>query len=466
MENLLSRWASHIGDGERATYAAIADAIAEDIQSGYLRGDQKLPPLRHVANGLGINFTTASRGYREAAERGLIVSRPGSGSFVRGEIPWEPIRRSSPLGTMDMSMNMPPEPADERLREQLRSGLGSLAQEPDLYGLLRYQEFGGTERDRQAAALWMSNRLPDVDPSNILICPGAHAGLLGLFAALAGAGDTIACEAVAYPGIKGIAAHLGIRLAGLRMDGHGLDPDAFAAFCAANPPKALYVNPTVQNPTTATVPMERRRAIADIARRYGVPIIEDDPYACLPRERLPPIATLAPELTFYVAGLAKVLGAGLRIGYIVLPNVRYTARLTTTLASLVVMANPAMIRLATYWVEDETIRASTRAIREESEARQAMASTVLADIDYQADPQGFHLWLPVPSPWTRVDLITRLRPFKLLAVAADTFTVRGPAPEAVRVCLGGATTRDECYRHLEIIRDAIEHLPGLAANAG
>lgn len=465
MSNDLSRWAAKVAESERPAYQAIADAIAEDIQSGQLRANQKLPPLRALARALGINFSTAARGYKEAAQRGLIQGHTGSGSYVRGEVAG-PVRRTSPIGTIDMSMNMPPEPPEAALQARLREGFQSLAAEGDLYGLFRYQAFGGTAADREAAAAWMVNRLPGVDPANILICPGAHGALVGLFAALARAGDTVACEAVTYPGIKGIAAHLGIRLAGLPADEQGLDPEAFAALCAADLPKALYLNPTLNNPTTATMPMARREAVAEIAQRYGVPLIEDDPYGCLPAQRMTPIAALAPQQTFYVAGLAKILGAGLRIGYLVLPNARYTARLSTTLASLMVMANPAMIRLASRWIHDGTVRASTLAIRRESRARQALAAGILEGIEYRSQPEAFHLWLPVPPPWTRVELVTRLQAAGLAAVAADTFTMSGPVPEAIRVCLGGAASREDCLRHLEIIRDAIEHRPGLAATAG
>ncbi|ROO25331.1 GntR family transcriptional regulator [Salinisphaera orenii MK-B5] len=463
MGNDLSRWAAALADSDRPTYHAIADAIADDIQAGRLRAQQKLPPLRALATALGINFSTAARSYAEAAERGLIDGRPGSGSYVRGEVRSDPVHRASAVGPIDMSMNMPPEPRDPALVARLREGFARLGQQGDLYDLLRYQEFGGSRADREAGAAWMARRLPGADPANILVCPGAHAALLGLMAALLRAGDTLACEAVTYPGIKGIAAHLGIRPVGLPADRDGLDPDAFAALCAAHPPKALYVNPTFNNPTTATLPAERRAAIADIALRYGVPIIEDDPYGCLPRQRLAPIATLAPQLTFYVAGLSKVLGAGLRIGYLVTPNVRYTARLSSTLATLSVMANPAMIQLATRWIEDGTLRAATRAIRAESIARQRLAARVLDGIAYHSQPEAFHLWLPVPAPWNRIELATRLQGHGIAAVVSDAFAMRAPAPEAVRICLGGAASREDCHRHLEIIHDAIEHLPAMAA---
>lgn len=463
MSNDLSRWCAAIAATDRPTYHAIADAIADDIQAGRLRAQQKLPPLRTLARTLGVNFSTAARGYAEAAERGLIDGRPGSGSYVRGEIRSDPVRRASTVGPIDMSMNMPPEPRSPALRARLRSGLASLGAGQDIYDLLRYQEFGGARRDREAGAAWMARRLPNADPANILVCPGAHSALLGLSASLLRAGDTLACEAISYPGMKGIAAHLGIRPVGLPADRDGLDPDAFAALCAADPPKALYINPTFNNPTTATLPAERRAAIAEIALRYGVPIIEDDPYGCLPKQRLAPIATYAPELTFYVAGLSKVLGAGLRIGYLVTPNVRYTARVSSTMATLSVMANPAMIQLATRWIEDGTVRAATLAIREESMARQQLAARVLAGIDYRSQPEAFHLWLPVPAPWNRIELATRLQQHGIAAVVSDAFAMRAPAPEAVRICLGGTASREDCHRHLEIIHDAIKHLPAMAA---
>ena len=463
MSNDLRRWAAAIHHGGRPAYHAIADAIADDIQAGRLRAQQKLPALRAVARELQINFSTASRAYGEAAARGLIQGRVGSGSFVRGETRDQAIKRPSAIGPVDMSMNMAPEPNDPALIARVRAGFADLGNAPDVYGLLRYQEVGGSMPDREAAADWMAHRLPDIDPAHLLICPGGHGALLAVFAALARAGDSIACEAVTYPGIKGIAAHLGIRLEGLPADRDGLDPEAFAALCAARLPKALYVNPTLNNPTTATLTAERRAAIADIAERYGVSIIEDDPYGCLPCERVAPIATLAPQLTFYISSLSKVFGAGLRIGYLVSPNARYAARLSATLASLSVMANPAMIGLATRFIEDGTVRAMRRAIRAETRARQDLAAEVLDGIDFHGSRDAFHFWLPVPAPWNRVELASRLQANDVAAVVSDTFTMRGPAPEAVRICLGGAADRTECHRHLEIIRDAIEHLPALAA---
>ena len=72
-------------------------------------------------------------------------------------------------------------------------------------------------------------------------------------------------EAITYPGIRSIAAQLGLTLVGLPMDGEGIHPDGLAEACRRLKPRALYLNPTLQNPTTLTIPV----GAADGPRRGG-----------------------------------------------------------------------------------------------------------------------------------------------------------------------------------------------------
>jgi hypothetical protein len=153
-------------------------------------------------------------------------------------------------------------------------------------------------------------------------------------------------ESLTYPGARAIAAQLGLRLVGIPMDDEGIDAEAFGDACKQLAPKALYVNPTLLNPTTHTISESRRRQIAAIARRYNVPIIEDDPYGFLPTDGAPPFAAIAPEVTWHVAGLAKCLGAGLRIAYVVVPDVRYGWLFASSVRTATVMASPVTLALA------------------------------------------------------------------------------------------------------------------------
>lgn len=454
-----TRWADAINRSGKPAYLAIADAIAGDIDSGALKADERLPTLRSLARDLELNFTTVARAYGEAQRRGLIDARPGHGTVVRGPAA---AAAQAPPPSLDMMMNMPPEPRDAALLARFEQGLAGL-RGGDPYALLRYQAFGGTEADRAAGARWLSEALPGVDAQQVLVCPGMQGALLALFSVLARPGETIACEAVTYSGIQGLAAQLGVRLAGLPVDDEGLDPRAFEALCARELPKALYCNPTLCNPTTTTWTLRRREAVVAVARRHGVPIIEDDAYARLPDAAPPPLARLAPELGFYLSGLSKCVGAGLRIAYLTTPGVRYATRVSAMLRTTAVMASPLLAALATRWVLDGTAQAAALAVREESRQRQRLAARILRSAAYAAAPEGFHLWLKVPAPWTRVGLAAHLRAQGIGAVVADAFTVAGPVPEAMRICLGGPAGREDCGRWLEIIEDAIGQPPALAS---
>jgi DNA-binding transcriptional MocR family regulator len=463
MPNEVNRWAAAIKSSDRPAYIAVADAISEDIQTGKLAAQQKLPTIRKLARALNLNFTTVARGYAEAHRRGLIDARAGSGSFVREMVRSGLVRRTAPKYLADMTMNMPPEPHDRAVLQDIADSIVALSRESDPYSLLRYQEFGGTPEDREAGARWLSDWVPEVTSARVLVCPGIQPTLMALCEVLAPRpGDVIACEAITYPGLKGIAAQLGIRLCGLPADDEGIDPEAFGALCASNLPQALYLNPTFNNPTTAVMSQERREAVADIARRYSVPIIEDDPYGCLPTRRPSAIAQLAPELTFYLTGFAKCVGAGLRIAYVVTPSARYTARVSATLRTLSVMAAPMLVHLATRLIDLGTVRTAILAVREESRVRQQMASSTLRRTKYVSKPEAFHLWLTVPEHWSRNEFATYLRSLGVTVVMSDTFTVSGTPPEAVRVCLGGPADRDECQNSLEIIEDAIEQQPAVS----
>jgi DNA-binding transcriptional MocR family regulator len=161
------------------------------------------------------------------------------------------------------------------------------------------------------------------------------------------------------------------------MDDEGVEPDAFAAACGRWAPKALYLNPTLLNPTTHTISEPRRMALTSIARRFGVPIIEDDPYGLLPQNAPPPFAALAPELTWHIASLAKPLGAGLRVAYVLIPDNRSGWRFTTSLRPSMVMASLVTVALATRWIHDGTGDVLLAAVRRESSERQGLALSLL-----------------------------------------------------------------------------------------
>jgi DNA-binding transcriptional MocR family regulator len=358
-----------------------------------------------------------------------------------------------------MSMNMPPELADAALLARLRQSAAEVMAQADMNGLLRYQDFGGTSQDKAAGVAWLRRRVPRADASRVLVCPGIHSALAALMSQLARPGELICVESLCYPGTKAMANQLGVQLHALPMDDEGPSAEAFEQACKTLKPKALLVNPTLHNPTTLTTSRGRREALADVALRYAVPIIEDDAYALLPRQGLPPLATLAPELTYYITGLSKTLGAGLRTAYVCAPSERMAQRLAGALRATTVMASPLTNALATRWILDGSADAVLDAMRDECMARQALAARHLDRHALQAQPEGFHLWLPLASSWSVVEFASYLRTRGVGVVASAAFATDTEPPDAVRVCLGGPMSRAECDSALALIADTLDH-PG------
>lgn len=453
-------WTPDLSQSDKPRYLALADAIAGDIKCGLLTRGDRLPPQRKLAHRLGLDFTTVARGYVEAQRRGLVESHVGQGTFVSGTRAASP-QRAPRTDLVDLSMNLPPEPDDPDLLARMRDALAELSR--DLVALLRYQSFGGSPADKDAASAWLGRRALVPTQERLFITPGAHAAITAILSLLASPGETILCEAITYPGVRGIAAQLGLRLSGLPVDADGIVPEALDEACRTRAPRALYLNPTLQNPTTLTVPPKRREALAGVARRHALPIIEDDAYGFIPRQGVHPIASIAPDITWHVAGLSKCLGAGLRTAFVVAPDARAGWPFAAALRSMITMASPLTVALATRWIEDGTADSILSFIRTETMARQKLVANLLPPGSYRADPLGFHLWLPLPGTWTRSAFVGHMRDAGIGVVASDAFTVLGEPAEAVRVCLGGPAPRQAVRTALDFMAHALGEAPARAS---
>jgi DNA-binding transcriptional MocR family regulator len=418
-------------------YRSIVAQMADRIRSGALLPGSRLPAQRQLAAELGVDLTTVTRAYTELKRMGLVEGRSGSGSFVRGVPAAETPARAA--DGFDLSMNVPPQPPG--LGDRVAEGLAALLAGPEGAAGLGYQPSGGAARDRAAGASWLGRRLGAVAEDRVVVAAGAQSALFAVLDLLLDRGDTLACAGLTYPGVRAIAAHLGLRLAGLAQDADGLDPDAFEHLCRTDPPKALYLVPTIASPTTATLPSGRRQAIVATARRHGVALVEDDAYGALPETAPPPLAALAPEIAWHVASLSKCATPALRVAYVAAPDASAAMPLTAGLRAISLMASPLTAALAARWIGDGTLAALTAAIRAENRARQRLAAALLPAGAVAAHPDGNHLWLTLPEGWMATAFTAAARESGLLVVPADAFDVTGTPPRAVRLSLGGVPDR-------------------------
>lgn len=434
-------WKPRLIEGARAKYLGIVEALESDIRSGRVARGDRLPAQRAIAEALGVDLTTVTRAFNEARRRGLVAAQAGRGTFICETADDAGGGVAQPL--IDLSMNIPPQPASFDFRKLLPQGIAGVLANPN--GLLRlhYQDSTGSEADRQAGAGWLMHRVAGVTADRVVVAGGAQCALFALCELLLGRGDVVAAGAMTYPGLKAVALEKGLAIEPLDMDEKGILPEAFEAVCRRRAPKLIYVIPSIDNPTTATLPEERRRAIVAIARRHDVAIVEDDPYAPLRPDRLVSMAELAPDIVWHIATLSKCATPALRVAYVLAPGAASALRLAGVLRATSLMAPPLMSALVSRWIVEGALDELAGAISAENATRQALAATILGGAGYAADPHGHHLWLRLPAHWRAADFAEHADRAGVSIVPASAFATVAHPVEAVRISLGVAPDRGD-----------------------
>jgi DNA-binding transcriptional MocR family regulator len=435
-------------------FTRIVDALAADIASGRLVRGQRLPTHRALASALDLDLTTVTRAYGEARRRGLLEARVGQGTFVSETTARAAHDLPAPVN-IDLSMNLPPQPVEANLDLRIAQGLAHIRSAAGFSAFLSYSRPGGNADEREAAALWLRARVPHAAHERIVIFPGSQAIIFNALLALTSPGDVVVTEALTFPGLRAAAARLNVQLVGVAMDREGARPDALDDAVRKHKPKAVYLVPTQQNPTTATMGPTRRKAIADIIRKRSTILIEDDVYGPL-EPQLSPIAGLIPECTYYAASISKCIAPALRVAYLLAPNLAAEQRMRGGLQATMQMPPLLMVALLTHWLRSGIANDIIRAIHNEAAARQQLATRFLKGIAFAARPASHHLWMPLPQYRDGAGLLVHLRRNGLAVVGEDAFAVNDAAPRGLRVSLGAARNRAELGHALQVLSNAVK----------
>ena len=443
-------WLPTLAEGSGPLYLRIAEALAIDIGNGRLARGQQLPTHRALALALGIDLTTATRAYGEARRRGLLDAKVGLGMFVSETTVRSPDNVRHEI-KIDLSMNLPPHPVEANLYVRITKGLAAIQSASGLTAFLNYQSSGGSDEQRSIAAKWLRTRVPVASSERLIIYPGTQAIIFNALLLLTSPGDVVVTEMLTYPGTQAAAATLSLKLVGVAMDEEGVLPDALNRACKQYKPKVVYLVPTLHNPTTAVLGSERRQLIADIIRKNGTFLIEDDVYGLL-EPAASPIANLLPERTYLAVSLSKCIAPALRVSFLLAPDTAAEQAMRSLLQASTQMTPPLMVALATHWLGSGVGDQIVMAVRDEAIARQRLAARILRGLSFTARPSGHHLWLSLPSWWSRSDFVLHVLRRGLAVVASDAFEVaRDTAPQAVRLSLGAARNRADLAEALQLV---------------
>ncbi|OCW59559.1 PLP-dependent aminotransferase family protein [Hoeflea olei] len=448
---LQSPWEPRLAEGSESPCGRLVAALSEDIIAGHLDAGDRLPAHRDLAWRLGLGLGTVTKAYGILERRGLLRSVKGRGTFVA-------VTEARRGPAIDLSRNAPPAVISERLLSQ---SLTAIARRIDADVFNTYPPVTGHARFRNELARWFHRLGMEADPRCLLLTGGAQHALSVSLSTLCGPGGTLFLEEQTYPGALSVSRHLGVRVVSVDMDEQGMLPDRLegAVVAAGKGRSAVYLTPTMQNPTTSSMSRARREAIAEICRTHDVVVIEDVVYSLSPDPDYPQIASLAPEHVFYINSLSKTLNPALRIGGLVVPPA-WLERAEAAVHASGLMISPLSCSVMEQWLLDGTADAISAAIQEEANRRRALATDLLGEAVRRPIHVGYHLWMPMGRAHAEA-VHTAAKALGILLTPPSS-TCAGGSGSGIRLCIGAPSAEDleQALAALKNIVDRLGTSPG------
>src|SRR5262245_28887339 len=329
-------------DSDVSLTQQLVDRFADAIESGDLSPGEKLPPTRELAAEVGVNHLTAARVYRKLAELGYVTASVGRGTFVRSLAPaagaeggddWQvyalPQREVTyPEQVLADAFSFPGEPgmislatgwpAPSTYPTAELAAITAAVFEDEGGEALSYLPAEGLYELREQIALRGRELGFASDADEIAVTSGAQQAINLTANAVLEPGDVAVIESPTFVGMVHALRSTGARVIGVPVDEDGLDVEALERIVARHEVKLVALQTAAQNPTGRNLSEQRRRRLADLAVERNFFVLEDRVYSDVwfDGEQVRPLRELAPAHVIYANSFSKVVGGGLRAGWV------------------------------------------------------------------------------------------------------------------------------------------------------
>jgi GntR family transcriptional regulator / MocR family aminotransferase len=408
-------------------YQQIEDWLRQNIISGSLPPDTRLPATRALAEELGVSRITVKNAYAALESDGLIITREGSGTFVSPPMPgaglaeetqgvdW-PLWQIQATGRMDAHIETSPLIHHPDLISF--TGVGDPRQFPlkefskTVHDVLRQDgivtlEYGSLDNGyaplRETVTHVLASQGIQSRADNVLITSGSQQALALVCQVLLKAGDVVLVEKPTYNLALELFRSLDLKVIGIPVDEYGMQMDGLETLLQQHHPRLIYTIPNFQNPSGACLSVPRRRQLLALADRYNVPILEDDFIGDLRYEGRAQPAIKAFDSggrVIYVGTFSKMLMPGLRVGYLLTDGPIFE-RLVRQKRVQDLTTSPLMQRALNRYVTVGRYQAHLRrSIRICRQRRDAMLTAIRHHLPTTTlfPPQGgLFIWLKLPE---------------------------------------------------------------------
>ena len=435
-----------------SSIAQIAAVLRDEVAR--LRPGDRLPSSREIMRRHGVSPVTVSRALGQLAAEGKVITKPGSGAFVAPRRPplrdaadfsWQTVALGDRVvddAPMTALLARAPEgvvpliggylPPGLRPDRQLAAAAARAMRRPGVWGM---PPLHGVDELRRWFALQAGG---DVTAGDALIVSGGQAALSHAFRALAAPGTQVLVETPAYPGALAAAKAAGLRVTGVPMDRDGVRPDLLAEAFAVTGARVFLCQPTLQNPTGATLTLERRRQVLEVARAAGAFVIEDDYARWLTRQAPPSLVSMDGHGTVvHIHSLTKILSPSMRLAAVIARGPAAHRLRAAQLVESFFVARPLQ-ETALEFVGSPAWRRHLAAVHAEIGTRRDALAAALAARMPGAEPYvlpigGMHLWLRLPRETDERALVEAAERNGVLVSAGRMYYPAEPPGPHIRV---------------------------------
>ena len=435
-----SRIATLLGEFDRdPAYKGLAEGLRVLITDGRVPVGARLPSERELTDAVAVSRTTVTRAYAELRDHGFLVSRQGSGSVAslpatrghRGDHLLPP--GDLPLDKIDLTCAAPvPGPGVLAAYEKATAGL------PAYLAGTGYYPSGLPVLREAVAASYAARGLP-TDPDQIMVVPGALAGVAIAARALLSTGDRALVESPTYPNAIATLTHSGARLVGVDVPPDaavsGADVEGLVATLRQVSPRVAYLIPDFHNPTGALMADGAREQVARALTRTRTTAVIDESMVALALDGqdLPaPFASYSPG-AISVGSLSKPYWGGLRIGWLRLPLDRvdafFRARLTLDLGAPLL---EQLVATELLTCGSELLEHRRQQLRASRDAALSALAEHLPEWRVTRPGGGLNLWCELPVALSTA-LLPKAERHDVLLAAGPSFAPEGGLDRFIRV---------------------------------
>ncbi|WP_407458823.1 PLP-dependent aminotransferase family protein [Limosilactobacillus vaginalis] len=281
----------------------------------------------------------------------------------------------------------------------------------------------------------------DAKLENVMVTTGSEQAIDLVGKAFVNPGDTVLVEEPTYLCALDVFRSYGANFVSVPMDDDGMKMDALEEALKAHPETALvYTVPNFQNPTGRTMPAERRKKFAELAAKYDVPVLEDNPYGDIrfAGEHVPSVKSFDHAgKVFYMSTFSKILAPGVRLGWLV-ADPKVIEKLTVLKQSADLHTDTLVQYVVTEFFKENDVDAHVKEISDlYGKRKQLMIDGIKKyfpkDVKYTDPEGGMFLWVEVPGVTDTVELFKQCLEHNVAFVPGDPFFAGKPQPGTFRL---------------------------------